>query len=374
MTTAATGTLNCDSGDWRYCLFGPTILSNKQNHRDTEEPKEQPFALDEVPYQEAFDTALYDYIGVFIGADYCPHCKAFAPTVVEAASLLEQKKRCKVVFLSNDRTEEAFQNSCRKVSGIDVVPYDVEKTKVLRDLFDLKTIPVLLIFKNKDFTSKVPPIVTNARNLLVADPEAKAFPWEVPKEDKMSMMDRFIIRGKYGKWWELGHHVNHDFPDQIYMDEHAVRARAGLLNIMTWIAIINVFFWKEPDYVQWLFPIVGYEFLTSMFIGLTPLSPFGILGTLMSILFHPEPLWKPARPKRLAWGIGLVLSLTCFMLVTFRNEIGRDAYLPLVRATVMMCNVATWFESANGFCFGCFIYNTVVVPMYKLEQCSECKL
>ena len=145
-------------------------------------------------------------------------------------------------------------------------------------------------------------------------------------------------------------------------------------SVVTWVAIINVFFWKEPDYVQWLFPIVAYEFITSMVVGLTPISPFGILGTLFAIAFHPEPLWKPARPKRLAWGIGFTLSLACFLFVTFREEIGKGAYEPLVKATVLTCNIATWFESSNGFCFGCFIYNTVVVPMYKLEECSECKL
>jgi len=369
MTSAET-TFNCDTGDWRRCLFGDSIQNNQQIHRDEEEPKEG--AIELIPIQQALDSKKYDYIAVFIGADYCPHCKAFAPAVKDALPILE-KKRCKVLFVSNDRTKEAFQASCKKTSGMDVVPYNLDKTRVMRDLFDLQTIPALMILKNKDFKAKVPTVVTNARNVLVADPEAKQFPWE-PKDGHMSAMDRFIIRGKYGKWWELGHHVNPDFPDQLYMDEHAVRARAGLLNVMTWIAIINVWFWREPDYVQWLFPIMGYEFLTSMFIGLTPISPFGLLGTVFAIAFHPEPLWKPARPKRLAWGIGLTLAIMCFFFVTFRAEIGKDVYLPLVKATVLTCNVATWFESANGFCFGCFIYNTVVVPMYKLEECSECKL
>jgi hypothetical protein len=92
-----------------------------------------------------------------------------------------------------------------------------------------------------------------------------------------------------------------------------------------------------------------------MVIGMTPISPFGILGTMMAIIFHPEPHWKPAKPKvryplhrpqiifffngrwfsltftfsrsqRFAWGIGLVLSYTCFMLVQFRDEIGPDVY------------------------------------------------
>jgi hypothetical protein len=111
-----------------------------------------------------------------------------------------------------------------------------------------------------------------------------------------------------------------------------------------------------------------------MFVGLTPISPFGVLGTLLAIAFHPEPHWKPAKPKRFAWGIGFALSFMCFMFVQFREDIGNKVYQPLVKATVITCNAATWFESSNGFCFGCFVYNTILVPMYKLEECSECKL
>ena len=365
-TTSTHSEVTHEGEDWRVNLLGEHIQVNQQ--AIDEEANAPPPEL--VSVARAFNSR-YDYIAIFIGADYCPHCKAFAPTVKEAVPFLEQK-RCKVVFLSNDRTEEAFQASCRKNIGIDVVPYDLEKTRALRDLFDLTTIPALMVLKNSNFKAVTPEVVTNARNALVADPKAENFPWVT--EEPMSWVDRLIIRGKYGKWWELGHHVNPDFPDQIYMDEHAVRARAGLLNYVTWVAIINVWFWKEPDYVQWLFPIVAYEFITSMIVGLTPISPFGILGTLMAIVLHPEPYWKPAKPKRFAWFIGFCLAFMCFMFVTYRKNLDRDIYLILVKATVITCNLATWFESSNGFCFGCFIYNTVLVPMYKLEECSECKL
>jgi thiol-disulfide isomerase/thioredoxin len=367
--------------DWRIALFGDYIQVNDEARDEEEAPPSPPQDMDEeeappsppklVPSQQALTKEKYDYIAVFFGADYCPHCKEFAPTVKLSAPLLEGK-RCKVIFVSNDRTQEAFGASCKKNAGIDVMPYNLDKTRAMRDLFDLQTIPALMILKNSHFEATAPAVITNARHLLVADPNAKNFPWV--EEGPMTFMDRFIIRGKYGKWWDLGHHINPDFPDQIYMDEHAVRARAGLLNIMTWIAIINVFFWKEPDYVQWLFPIVAYEFITSMIVGLTPISPFGVLGTLMAIVLHPEPHWKPAKPKRFAWLIGFLLSLSCFFWVTFRKELGSAAYKPLVKATVITCNVATWFESSLGFCFGCFIYNSVVVPIYKLEECKECKL
>ena len=192
--------------DWRVTLLGENIQINQQD--DDEEAGDVEESTELVPIEEALDPERYDYIALFLGADYCPHCKAFAPTVKAAASTLEQKK-CKVLFLSNDRTDEAFRASCRKNAGIDVVPYNLEKTRLVRDLFDLTTIPALMILKNQDFSKLTPQVVTNARNTLVADPQAERFPWV--QEHHMSWKDRFIIRGKYGKWWELGHHVNPDF-------------------------------------------------------------------------------------------------------------------------------------------------------------------
>ena len=76
-----------------------------------------------IPTQEALSDKGYDYIALFLGADYCPHCKDFAPTVVVEAVPFLEKKRCKVLFCSNDRTDEAFKASCKKTSGTDVVPY-----------------------------------------------------------------------------------------------------------------------------------------------------------------------------------------------------------------------------------------------------------
>jgi thiol-disulfide isomerase/thioredoxin len=192
MSTASTSSDSTHENDWRIHLLGTHILIN-QRERDDEEALEEP---ELVPIKEILSPKTYDYIAVFIGADYCPHCKAFAPTVKQSVKYFEEKKT-KVLFLSNDRTDEAFKASCKKNTGIDVIPYDLDKTRGLRDLFDLKTIPALMILKNSNFTHKTPTVVTNARNTLVADPECKSFPWV--SEGPMSAWDRLFIHGKYGK-------------------------------------------------------------------------------------------------------------------------------------------------------------------------------
>lgn len=360
------------SNDWRETLFGNHIqLNQDKKGNDEESPKN----VELIPTADALNEKEYEYIAVFIGADYCPHCKKFAPTVVKSAEYLNMKK-CKVLFASNDRTPEAFEASVKKNFGIDIIPYNLDKTKAMRDLFGLKTIPALMILRNTDFSNPTPQVVTNARNILEEDPKAKRFPWTKDDDESpenMSAFDRIFINGKYGHWWELGHHVNPEKPGQVYMDEHAVRARAGLLNVISWIAIMNVFHMNEPIYVRILFPLVSFEFVTSIIFGLTPIAPLGLLGSLIATVLHPKAFWKPARPKRFAWFVGLCVASSCFTLFQYRTELG-DWYKPLVATTVILCNVFTWFESSCGFCAGCFFWNTWIVPAFKLEECSECKL
>ncbi len=157
------------------------------------------------------------------------------------------------------------------------------------------------------------------------------------------------------------------------MDEHAVRAQAGLLNVITWIALMNIFFWRDKIFVLVLFPLVSWEFPTSMFFGLAPFAPIGVLGSLLAILLHPEPYWKPARPKRFAWAIGLTLASLCLTWFLLRDELG-GTYRPLIGATVLTCNVATWLKSSCGFCLVCFVYNNYLVKWFDLEECQECKI
>lgn len=60
-------------------------------------------------------------------------------------------------------------------------------------------------------------------------------------------------------WYSLGHRL--PGKSGLWMDEHVVRARAGLLNILSWTALINILFLKEPTIVYILYPFVCWEFL-----------------------------------------------------------------------------------------------------------------
>lgn len=73
-------------------------------------------------------------------------------------------------------------------------------------------------------------------------------------------------------------------------------------------------------------------------------------------------------------GVGLMLALSCFIIIQFKNEISEEAFRPTVAAIALTCNLFTWLESAAGFCVGCFIYNNVFVKYFGKEECKECKL
>jgi thiol-disulfide isomerase/thioredoxin len=383
------------TNDWRVRLFGETILLNTPAdvvEKDVEsggvvaeqpEPPQgssSPLVVNApIPTKTQETTKFfegYDYIALFFGANYCPFCKKFAPSVIASKPYFEGKK-CKVIFVSNDRDLDNFHESCAKVRGLDVMPYDTSKTIVMRDLFGLKTIPALMILKNADFTKDRPMVYSNAREILELDPKLVNFPWSTTEKKQaapVTAWERLWIHGRHGHWWALGHiNVSESHPNEMYMDEHAVRIRAGLLNTITWIAVSNVFWMKDPELASVIFGIVSWEFVFSMIFGLTPFAPLGIIATLLAILLQPQPYWKPAKPKRFAWLIGLSLAISCFVLVQYRHRLG-NAYKPSVAAIALTCNLATWLEGNAGFCIGCFIYNNVLVKFFSYEECKECKL
>lgn len=255
----------------------------------------------------------------------------------------------------------------------------------MRDMWGFTTIPAFVILRNEDFGATPPVVTLKGRDRVESDMEGIGFPWEEKKEGfpekegkkeatVIKGWDRLLIGGEYGKWWSLGHKANPEHPDEVYMDEHAVRIRAGMLNSVTWVALMNVFFMNELTVVKVLWPIVVWEFLTSSLFGLTPLAPMGTASTLLAMVLQPKPLWKPAKPKRFAWMVGLTLACICFTFVMIGKDDLGSAYKPLVATVVFMCNIFTWLESACGWCFGCFVYNTYLAPWFNLEECSECKI
>lgn len=402
--------------DWRYALFGPIIHLNSQeprfsgyskvisasesgNFEHDEEAAVSPFTSS-IPTKDAFDFNKYDYIAIFIGANYCPSCEDFAPLVIKSAKKLEQKRRCKLIFVSYDKDEKNFEISCEKIKGIDVMPYDIEKAKSIRETFQLSTIPALMIVRNTNIASTnegVPEVIANARHILVTDPDLKTVPWQ--NEDKidnnnanssplkspighdnahstkLSLRDMLFIPKKYGKnWWQLGHCINPSRPDKMYMDENAVRIRAGVLNVFTWMMLVSIAGWGvERILSRSILQIAMFEMITSCIFGLTPVAPIGTLATIMAYFLFPTPHWKPAEPKRFTWILASIMVINCILASML--PLTEKIKFPWKATFIIVCNVLTWLESSCGFCFGCFLYNNLVTKVFtNLEDCEECKI
>ena len=114
--------------------------------------------------------------------------------------------------------------------------------------------------------------------------------------------------------------------------------------------------------------------------------------------FHKEPHWVPAKPKRFAWTIGIVLIVTCFICwrigwengfkqkyearyqvidvdeamdcsvldLTDLSDYPLAARMQVIMKTIaIICAIVTWLEASCGFCVGCFVYgkfNKVAPP------------
>ena len=314
------------------------------------------------------------YVALVFSASYCPSCRDFTPTLEQLSKrggALEQKG-CKVVLLGGDKTAEkydAYMDEKAVKSDWAGVPFAkaLELKDKLRQQHSIQTIPHVLLMDRWSGEA----VKTNVRFDIEQDASLSNFPWTAqtvagPASEKPVTLDN-IANAPFlsNPVFALGHRVKNS--EDMYMDEHAVRARAGVLNIFSWIAILNILLWQE-DWIVWvLWPIVCWDMFAASIWGLTPLAPIGVLGTCLARLVQPKPYWKPAKPKRFAWVIGFSLVNICFA--------GYQLKLTwLVLATVWMCNAATWMESALGFCIGCWVWNNIVVVHFKVKPCEECKL
>jgi len=60
------------NNDWRVKLFGNFIQTN-QAGLEASSDEEAPITYELVPTTTALDSNSYDYVAVFMGAEYCPH-------------------------------------------------------------------------------------------------------------------------------------------------------------------------------------------------------------------------------------------------------------------------------------------------------------
>jgi len=136
--------------------------------------------------------------------------------------------------------------------------------------------------------------------------------------------------------------------DTTVLNERDIRAAAGIMFLVMFIAFVFVFF--EQDFLLIKYVIIA--FFTDFFIRvlINPMfSPTLILGRL--IVSNQVPEYVSAPQKKFAWSIGLVLSGLMFFLLVVLNS-----YSMLTGFTCVVCLVFLFFETAFGICVGCIFY------------------
>jgi len=141
------------------------------------------------------------------------------------------------------------------------------------------------------------------------------------------------------------------------INETATRARAGILNVLSATTIFILVAAPHLDPVIYVGQYVIYDMLVSATFGLTPLSPTGLIATV--ITFRTQPQWKPASPKRFAWQLGGSLGVCCLTMRLL--HVSNDWII----GVVAICFTLTWLEAVLGFCVGCWMHG-------KLIGCEEC--
>jgi hypothetical protein len=128
------------------------------------------------------------------------------------------------------------------------------------------------------------------------------------------------------------------------LDEHEVRAAAGLTMAIGAVAFAYAYFDRRYGPLQVVTAFFSLEFLLRVTIGLRS-SPVGVVARAMT---RGRPAaWVAAGPKRFAWGLGLGMSLA----MTVVTNSGIRGLLP--RSICLVCLTRLWMESVLGLCAGC---------------------
>jgi Domain of unknown function (DUF4395) len=134
-------------------------------------------------------------------------------------------------------------------------------------------------------------------------------------------------------------------------DEHAVRAAAGLTLALGAVAFADAWFVKVYAPFQAVTVLFAVEFLLRL-LGGSSSSAVGVVARWLARRQRPQ--WVSAKPKRVAWSLGLAMSLA---MSTITN-VGIRGALPL--AICLICMTLMWLEAVLGLCLGCETHGLLV--------------
>mmetsp|Transcript_30210 Transcript_30210/g.39814 ORF Transcript_30210/g.39814 Transcript_30210/m.39814 type:complete len:420 (-) Transcript_30210:151-1410(-) len=112
-------------------------------------------------------------VGLYFSAHWCPPCRGFTPKLAELYdTYLNNGKNFEIVFISSDKTQEAFDDYFKEMPWLALPFEDRDRKSALSTKFKVRGIPSLIIL---DEDSSV--ITTDGRGSVMADPNGEQFPW-----------------------------------------------------------------------------------------------------------------------------------------------------------------------------------------------------
>ena len=148
-------------------------------------------------------------------------------------------------------------------------------------------------------------------------------------------------------------------PGQKTFNASAIRARAGIVNVLLGVALAFHLAFPGSSAVLYLSAFLLFDMLVAVISGLGPLCPTGSIASLLASNLKFVP--TPHLPKRFAWSMGASLALVLVVL-SLAETAGIWVSLVLVVFFVL-----AWLDAVLGFCLGCWIYS-------RLFDCQSCRL
>lgn len=143
------------------------------------------------------------------------------------------------------------------------------------------------------------------------------------------------------------------------LNEREIRAAAGILFLMMFIAILNVIYTGNFLLLKYAVILFLTDILIRVFIN-PRFSPTLIIGRL--IVRNQVPEYVGAQQKKFAWIIGVILALTMFVFLVVVNS-----QSPITGLICFICLIFLFFESAFGLCLGCKLYS-----LFYKEKAQYC--
>jgi hypothetical protein len=139
------------------------------------------------------------------------------------------------------------------------------------------------------------------------------------------------------------------------LDERVMRGSAGIMLLLAFIAFVNGFILRNFIVIPYISGFLALNFMVGIFIS-SKFAPTIFLS--QQFVKKQTPFYIGAIQKKFAWSLGLVLSITIFILSLFLLQ--DVSYFDPVCMLCLICIALLYLETAFGICVGCKLYNVAI--------------